>query len=136
MSRLAFLSLWLLTLGALAGCPYGNGAVCEIDSDCASDHCCGARPTSGTRGVCIESGAVCGTTSFDAGVVDAGDAPSADEDAPEPIDAGPEDTGVDAPEDTGVDAPEEDDAGVDAGMDAGSDAGSDAGADAGVDAPT
>lgn len=132
MSRLASLSLWLLTLGALAGCPYGNGAVCEINSDCASTFCCGASPSSGVRGVCTEIGE-CGI-SRDSGIPDTPDAPSADEDAPEPLD-----TGVDAPEDSGVDAPEEDDAGLDAGLDAGDaggDAGLDASTDTGVDAPT
>jgi hypothetical protein len=112
----------------LAGCPYGNGAPCEVNSDCASGTCCGE--TASTRGVCSASDSC--TAVVDSGV----DAPFDTAGLDTGVDTGV-DSGIDTgPEDSGIDSGAED-TGVDGGTDTGvSDTGVDAPAtDTGIDAP-
>lgn len=125
MLRSSILLLALVSGLTTAGCQYGNGAPCEIDSDCASGTCCG--PTASARGVCSASDSC--TAVVDSGV-DAS------------LDTAGLDTGVDTGVDSGTDTGLEEDSGIDSGAeDTGTDVGlSDSGVDAseadtGTDAP-
>ncbi len=118
------------TFGAL-GCKQGIDQPCEVNSDCASNFCCGANLSSAEmyrRGLCQAEGTSCVSTPDagprpDGGPLDAGARDAGPADAG-PVDGGPADGG---PPDAGP---------ADAGTDAGAVAG-DAGTDAGtVDAGT
>lgn len=136
-------------LAALAlfavGCKQQNGEVCDVDSDCASEFCCGARLPE-MRGICQAQGTPCEvggpitpTTDASAGGDDAGTDAGGDEDGG--LDGGSSaDGGADAgtPHDAGAeeDAGAIDDAGSSGDAGTGDDAGmlDDAGADGGDNA--